>query len=113
VNDNGTAFGQFGEPLFRRGFGFPGRLRKAVAKANHVDLPAHLLQFSDDAAVVSVSAGRRRKIARHRERDAVHHNGASYDARATCDSEMMMRIAFNSRPGRPSSPARAAFASWS
>ena len=46
------------------------------------------LQLGDHPAVVGVAAGRGGEIARHRERDALHHNGASYQARATCDSEM-------------------------
>jgi transposase len=51
-------------------------LRKSFAHRDDADLPAEL-QFRDDAPVVSVTAGRSRKIARHRKRDAIHHRGAS------------------------------------
>ena len=63
--------------------------------------------------VIGIAAGRGGEVARHRERDASHHNAASYQARATCDSDSVTRIALNSRPSRPSVPARAASASWS
>ena len=56
-------------------------------------VPAERPQFRDDAPVVAVAAGRRRKIARHRKRDAIHHRAASYQARATCDSAIFTRIA--------------------
>ena len=39
-----------------------------------------------------------------------HHKGASYQARATCDSEMVTRMALSSRPSRPRPPDRAAAA---
>ena len=72
-----AVFRHRGELVARRRLGLGARPRKAVAETDHVDLPAEPLQFGDDAAVIGVAAGRRRKIARHRERDASHHNGAS------------------------------------
>ena len=51
--------------------------RKSIAHRDDVDLPAERLQFRDDAPVVTVTAGRSRKIARHRKRGAIHHRGAS------------------------------------
>src|SRR5437763_372587 len=60
--------------------------------------------------VVGVATGGRIETAWHREDDALHHKGASYCARARCDSESVTRRALSSRPGRPSSPARAGFA---
>src|SRR4029077_12510151 len=92
----------------RHGTLLRARLRKAIAQGQHIDLPGERLQFGDDAPVVAVASGRCRKVARHRKADAFHHKGASYQARATCDSEIFTRIASSSRPARPSSPARAA-----
>ena len=82
-------------------------MRKAVAEIDKVDGPAKPLEFADDAAIVGKTAGRGRKIARYRKRHALHHKGDSYQARATCDSDSVTRIAFSSRPSRPSFPARA------
>ena len=84
--------------------------RKSVADIETLDVPSQLPEFGHDPPVVSVAAGRRIEAARHREHDALHHKGASYCARATCDSDSVMRSALSSRPGRPSSPARAGFA---
>ena len=47
--------------------------RKSVAQRHDIHLPAEHPQFRDDAPVVAVTAGRRREIARHRKRDAIHH----------------------------------------
>ena len=52
-------------------------LRKSIAKRDDIDLPSEHLQFRDDASVVTVTTGRSRKIARHRNRDAFHQRGAS------------------------------------
>jgi hypothetical protein len=41
----------------------------------------------------SIAARRRREIAGYGERDPFHDKGASYHARATCDSEIVTRIA--------------------
>ena len=46
------------------------RPRKAVAEIDDIDLPAEALELRDHAPVVGVAAGRGRKIARHRERNA-------------------------------------------
>ena len=70
----------------------------------------YLTELADHPPVVGITAGTRRKIAGHRERDASHHTGASYQARATCDSESLTRIALSSRPSRPRLLARAASA---
>ena len=83
------------------------RKGKSFAKIDKVDLPADPREFGDDPLVVCVTAGRRVQIARHGEGRAFHHKGASYCARATCDSESVTRIDLSSRPARPSSPARA------
>src|SRR5438477_11552099 len=91
----------------------PGRLiwrRKSFADVETFDVPAQLPEFGDDPPVIGVATGWRIETAWHREDDALHHKGASYCARATCDSESVMRRALSFRPGRPSSPARAGFA---
>src|SRR5262249_38393991 len=72
--------------------------------------PLARLQFSDDAAIVGVASGQGRDVARDRPRYALGHSGASYQARATCDSETVTRIAARALPSRPSPPARAAWA---
>ena len=41
--------------------------RKAIADIADIDLPAERAQFGDDAAIVGIAAGRRLKIAGHRE----------------------------------------------
>src|SRR5579862_5021660 len=87
------------------------RPRESFTKIDKGNLPTDSLELGDDAFVVSVAAGRRVQIARHGEARMSHHKGASYCARATCDSESVTRIDLSSRPARPSSPARAGFAS--
>jgi hypothetical protein len=84
---------------------------KTLAEVEEIDPPAELAELGDHAPVVGIAARRGREIARHGEREALHHKSASYQARATCDSEIVTRIAFSSRPLRPNSPARAPFAS--
>ncbi len=86
------------------------RRGEAVAEVEQIDLPAEIAEFGNHAPVVGVTAGRGRKIAGHGECETLHHKFASYQARATCDSEMVTRIALSSRPSRPSSPARALLA---
>src|SRR5438270_8131469 len=86
------------------------RIRKTFTEVDHIDCPAEPLELADDAAVIDITARWSRKIARHRERNPSHHKGASYQARATCDSESVTRIALRSRPSRPSLPPRAASA---
>src|SRR5262249_11482106 len=81
-----------------------------LAEIDNPNLPAHSFEFSNDPLVVCVAAGRRVQTARHGEGRGFHHKGASYCARATCDSESVMRIALSSLPTRPSSLARAGFA---
>ena len=66
-------------------------------------LTRHLFDHLADAA-------RNGKLARHGEHDLPHHNGASYQARATGDSATVTRIDLSSRPSRPSLPLRAASA---
>ena len=110
--DNDRATARISRALPRDVLRSGARPRKTVAEPRR--RPAsRALQFRDDAPIIGVAAGRRREIARHREGEPLHHNGASYQARATCDSEMVTRIALSSRPSRPSLPARAASASWS
>src|SRR4051794_2425824 len=87
------------------------RMRKTLAEIDDIDHPTQLLDFRDHPAIVGIAAGRRGKVARHRKRNAPHHKGASYQARATGDSEIVTRIAFSSRPSRPSLPPRADSAS--
>ena len=77
------------------------------------DLDSVRRQARENAAVIGIAAGRRFEIPRHGEGQPLHHTGASYHARATCDSEIVTRIAFSSLPSRPSPPSRAAFANWS
>ena len=101
------------QPFLRRFALLLARPRKAFAEIDDIDFPTETLKLRDHAPVVGIAAGRGRKIARHRERDASYHNAASYQARATCDSESVTRIALSSRPSRPSLPARAASASRS
>ena len=83
---------------------------KSVAEVDHRGPPAKRRKPFDDAAVIDVAAGRGRKLARHGEHDLPHHNGASYQARATGDSATVTRIDLSSRPSRPSLPLRAASA---
>ena len=45
------------------------------------------------------------------EHDLHSYNGASYHARAICDSEIVTLIAVSSRASRPNVPARAVWAS--
>src|SRR6476620_9752023 len=93
--------------------GRPDRLirrRKSFADIETFDVPTQLPEFSHNPPVVGVATGWRIETAWHREDDALHHKGASYCARATCDSESVMRRALSSLPGRPSLPARAGFA---
>ena len=61
---------------------------KAFAEIDEIDLPTEMAEFGNHAPVIGVAAGRGRKIARHGERETLHHKSASYQARATCDSEM-------------------------
>src|SRR4029079_1318945 len=84
--------------------------RKSFADVETFDVPVQSSEFGDDPPVVGVAAGWRIETAWHRENDALHHKGASYCARARCDSESVMRSSLSSRPGRPSSPARAGLA---
>ena len=65
-------------------------------------------KLRDDAPVIGVAAGRCREIAGHREHDLLHHNGASYQARADGDSATVTRIAASlaSRRGRARRRAR-------
>ena len=65
-------------------------------------------QLGDHAPVIGIAAGWCRKIARDREHGRLHHNGASYQARATGDSAIVTRMEASSRPSRPSLPSRAA-----
>ena len=113
IDDDGTA-GRDRQQLRLRGHArrFAGP-RKTFAEVEQVDLPAEIAEFGNHAPVIGVAAGRGRKIARHGERETPHHKSASYQARATCDSESVTRIALSSRPSRPNSPARAPLASWS
>ena len=98
----------------RRGGGVSpcGRAGKAVAESQHTRVPAAVRQFGDDPPIVGIAAGRRGKVARHREHQ-FSHNGASYQARATGDSETVTRTEWRSLPSRPSLPERAACASRS
>src|ERR1700751_5908978 len=82
----------------------------SFAKIDYVDGPAECLEFGDYAPVISIAARGRREIAGHGEREPFHRNDTSYHARATCDSEIVTRIAASSRSARPSLPARAASA---
>src|SRR5262249_47492680 len=86
--------------------------RKLAAHVHHVGMPAEARKLGDHAAVVGVAAGRRIESTRDGEHEApLHHNGASYQARADGDSPMVMRSAAISRPSRPSLPPRTASAS--
>ncbi len=89
------------------------RARKLLAQRECARVPAERAKLGDDAPVVDIAAGRGFEVARHREHDLLHHNGASYQARAVGDSATVTRIAASSRPERPSAPVRAAAASWS
>src|SRR4051812_23763810 len=89
------------------------RIGKTFTEVDHIDCPAEPLELADDAAVIDIAARWNRQIARHRERNPFHHKGASYQARATCDSDSVMRMALRSRPSRPSLPPRAASAKQS
>src|SRR5215470_14348038 len=84
---------------------------KSIAQPNDIDLPAETTKLRDHASVIGIATGRGCEIARHGECQALYHRSALYQARAKCDSESVTRIALSSRPGRPSSPARAALAS--
>src|SRR5262249_7709569 len=64
-----------------------GRAGKAIAQADDIDIPIELFQFGDDAAVVGIAAGSGRDVAWYRPGYAPGHSAASYQARATCDSE--------------------------
>src|SRR2546429_8736749 len=71
----------------------PGRLiwrRKSFADVEIFDIPYQLPEFRDDPPVIAVATGWRIETAWHREDDALHHNGASYCARAWCDLERAM-----------------------
>src|ERR1700686_1409270 len=92
---------------------FAARPRKPFTEIDNIDLPAELFEFRDYATIIGIAAGRVRKVARHREGETPHHKSASYQARATCDSDSVTRIALSSRPSRPSFPVRAASASRS
>src|SRR5687768_10074085 len=89
------------------------RIRERATEVDHLDLPAKRAQFRDDAFVIGEAAGRRVEAPWHRERRALHESCASYQARATCDSERVTRIAFSSLALRPNLPPRAAAASRS
>src|SRR5262249_6892977 len=89
------------------------RTRKALADIKHIHPPAEPWKLGDDAAVIGVAARRRRKVAGHRERDHIPHNGASYQAPADGDSATVTRMTLSSPPSRPSFPARAVSASLS
>src|SRR5262249_11856783 len=89
------------------------RPRKLVADVGNLDLPAELAELGDHAPVVRVAAGRGGEIARYREHEAFHRSGPSYQARATSDSAMVMRMAASSRPSRPRPPLPAVSASRS
>ena len=113
IDDDGVAAGQRHQQPARLGLRCIAWPRKTFTQCHDIDLPAERREFGDDASVISIAAGRGRKIARNRKGGPPHHNAASYQARATCDSEMVTRIALSSRPSRPSRSARAASASRS
>ena len=48
-----------------------------VAEVEEIDLPTELAKLGNHAPVIGIAAGRGRQIARHRERNALHHSGAS------------------------------------
>src|SRR4051812_27805295 len=86
-------------------------MRKTVPEIQDLDVPAKRREFRNDAAVIGTPAGRCRKITRDRKHNRLHHNGASYQARAVGDSDTVTRMALSSRPSRPSALLRAASAS--
>src|SRR4051794_29795107 len=88
-------------------------MRKAVAEIQDLDVPAKRRELRNDAPVIGIATGRCGEIARHRKHHRLHHNGASYHARAVGDSETVTRMALSSRPSRPSASPRAASASMS
>src|SRR6516165_7812593 len=63
--------------------------RISLAQVQRTNQPAELSKFGDDAAIVDVTAGCCGKITGHPECDLSHRKSPSYQARATCDSEIV------------------------
>src|SRR5450631_253627 len=110
IDHDGTAGRHRKQPRSCGRAGGATRRGETATEVEQIDLPAEIAEFGNHAPVVGVTAGRGRKIAGHGECETFHHKFASYQARATWDSEMVTRIALSSRPSRPSSPARALLA---
>src|SRR5262245_2692572 len=89
------------------------RKRKSIAELHDLDLPAEPVKLPYHPPTICVAASRPVEITGNRDRDGPHHKGASYQARATCDSERVTRIDVSSRPSRPNLPARVASTSRS
>src|SRR5262249_1030363 len=108
VDNNRAASRNLHQPHCRVPFLLVSRKRKAIAELYDFDLPAEPLKLSNHPAIVCVAASRAAEIPGNRDRNGPYHKGASYQARATCDSERVTRIDVSSRPSRPNLPARVA-----
>src|SRR5215211_874795 len=74
----------------------------SVWQGNRRDLRTSLFRLTGQLSI----SGRDSGSISHTEaagtaKTSVHHKGVSYCARATCDSESVVRRALSSRPGRP------------
>src|SRR5262245_31319434 len=113
VDNNRATSRNFHQPHCRAPFLLVCRKRKSIAKLHDFDLPAETVKLPNHSAIICVAASRAVEITGNRDRDGPHHKGASYQARATCDSERVTRIDVSSRPSRPNLPARVATTSRS
>src|SRR6185437_3256333 len=95
VDKNLTGCGHHKQPRLCGHQRFPAGPWKILTKSDDVNCPAELFELGDHAPVVRITAGRRCKVARNCEGKPLHHKFASYEARATCDSDSVTRIALS------------------
>src|SRR4029079_18204672 len=114
VDHDGAALRHVGELRLRGRARQRTWMRESFAQVQDLRPPTQFAQFRNHALVVSIAAGRRVEVARHRENEvAFHQSGASYQARALGDSPTVTRIAVISFGARPSLFAFTAAANWS
>src|SRR3974390_3454539 len=113
ISDNRMLLSDLHQPLSRPSLLLLACKRKAITEVHDFDLPTQAPKLAYYPAIIHVAAGRAVEITRDSDRNILHHKSASYQARATCDSDSVTRIALSSRPSRPNLPARAASASRS
>ncbi len=77
IDDDRDALGQGKKPRQRLGALLRRWPRKALAQRADINLPAQPAQSGNQTPIIGIASAGRRKIARHRKSDALHHRGAS------------------------------------